>query len=366
MTICTRPSCGADLDVSSSEFTSTPCIHHPGAPVFHEGQKSWSCCKEVNKPVLDFDDFVKIKGCTTLTGHSTERPKQAQTTKPSTDGAGVKGTKREDGSEVFGSSNGSSTTTATTTTPSVPPPAPATKPLEPAVYVEPSDPDSLTSVPVGAICKRAGCGHKNTSEGVRDRSSEECHYHKGFPIFHEGSKGYSCCKRRVLEFSEFLKITPCSQSTSGHLYTQPPKSKNTSDGDDATDLLTQRGLQLEAEEVESECKMDHYETPDEIRMTIYCKGISPDSSKILIESNDLLLSLSLPANIASDNQKRRFLYHLPLYAEIEPHPVSSYTISTSKIKMDLTLVKKNKGQSWPSLQRGTPGSGGYGLTFGRS
>jgi hypothetical protein len=28
--------------------------------VFHEGLKSWSCCNEVNKPVLDFDDFLKI------------------------------------------------------------------------------------------------------------------------------------------------------------------------------------------------------------------------------------------------------------------------------------------------------------------
>jgi len=24
------------------------------------------------------------------------------------------------------------------------------------------------------------------------------------PIFHEGSKGYTCCKRRVLEFDEYL------------------------------------------------------------------------------------------------------------------------------------------------------------------
>lgn len=28
--------------------------------VFHEGLKSWSCCKETNKPVLEFDEFVKI------------------------------------------------------------------------------------------------------------------------------------------------------------------------------------------------------------------------------------------------------------------------------------------------------------------
>lgn len=35
-------------------------------------------------------------------------------------------------------------------------------------------------------------------------------HHPGAPIFHEGSKGYSCCKRRVLEFDEFMKIEGCS------------------------------------------------------------------------------------------------------------------------------------------------------------
>lgn len=29
--------------------------------VFHEGLKSWSCCKEINKPELDFDEFMKIE-----------------------------------------------------------------------------------------------------------------------------------------------------------------------------------------------------------------------------------------------------------------------------------------------------------------
>ena len=31
--------------------------------VFHEGLKSWSCCQDVNKPVLDFDSFMKIPVC---------------------------------------------------------------------------------------------------------------------------------------------------------------------------------------------------------------------------------------------------------------------------------------------------------------
>jgi hypothetical protein len=32
----------------------------PSRQVFHEGLKSWSCCADVNKPVLEFDQFMKI------------------------------------------------------------------------------------------------------------------------------------------------------------------------------------------------------------------------------------------------------------------------------------------------------------------
>ena len=42
-------------------------------------------------------------------------------------------------------------------------------------------------------------------------------YHPGQPIFHEGSKGWSCCKKRVLEFDEFLKIQGCSEKKK-HLF----------------------------------------------------------------------------------------------------------------------------------------------------
>lgn len=373
MTICTRPSCGADLDPTSSTFQTSPCIHHPGAPIFHEGQKSWSCCKEVNKPVLDFDDFVKIAGCTTVEGHSTERPKQAATTKPSSSsGEEVKGVKGPDGKEVFGGGGGAPAATTPTAAPT-----PTPTPSQPQPYVEPCDPASITTLTKGATCKRPGCGFVVSESGDRpsDRSQESCSYHKGFPIFHEGSKGYSCCKRRVLEFSEFLKIEPCTSASTGHLFTQPPKSKakaTTTNGNATSagteteeDLLQSRGLTLQPDEEETECRMDHYETPDEVRMTIYCKGVKMDQSKVLLEDDDIFLSLALPPTPASNNKPRRHLLHLPLYGPIEPHPTSTFTVSTSKIKMDLTLVKKHKGSSWPTLQRGGTG-GGYGLTFGRS
>lgn len=42
-------------------------------------------------------------------------------------------------------------------------------------------------------------------------------FHPGAPLFHEGSKGYTCCKRRVLEFDEFMKIEGC-KTRDRHLF----------------------------------------------------------------------------------------------------------------------------------------------------
>ncbi|ORZ38399.1 chord-domain-containing protein [Catenaria anguillulae PL171] len=60
-TACLRNGCGTPY-VSDAATRSTPCIHHPGAPLFHEGSKGWTCCK--SKSVLEFEHFLKIKGCT--------------------------------------------------------------------------------------------------------------------------------------------------------------------------------------------------------------------------------------------------------------------------------------------------------------
>lgn len=184
MTICTRPSCGADLDPASSEFAHSSCTHHPGAPFFHEGQKSWSCCKDVNKPVLDFDDFVKIQGCTTVTGHSTEKRKQPE--KSAAEKAGAQAAAQA--GPVPSSSTQSTQAQPVTTTSSLPPPQ-QTAP-EPYVYVEPSDPPNAV-ISQGSLCKRPGCGVQYAADGVRQPEKEQCHYHKGVPIFHEGSSKYS-------------------------------------------------------------------------------------------------------------------------------------------------------------------------------
>lgn len=48
---------------------------------------------------------------------------------------------------------------------------------------------------------------------MESREGEKCIHHPGHPVFHEGSKGWSCCKKKVLDFDEFLKIEGCETKT---------------------------------------------------------------------------------------------------------------------------------------------------------
>ncbi|KIH51612.1 chord, partial [Ancylostoma duodenale] len=45
---------------SGPESDATPCIHHPGQAIFHEGMKYWSCCE---KKTSNFNAFLQQAGC---------------------------------------------------------------------------------------------------------------------------------------------------------------------------------------------------------------------------------------------------------------------------------------------------------------
>lgn len=205
MVTCARRGCGADLSPAAAAAASAaPCLFHPGAPVFHEGLKSWSCCKDINKPVMEFDQFMAIAGCTTANAHTTEKqalPAPADT--PAQAAAAAASHVTEDGTEVFGSAPAPSEQT---------PQQPVTQPLTganlsaaqlaavaqkkgakgtpPEEEADPPAADAAGAVPDGTKCKRNGCGHtaQGTSTGARCRADESCSYHPGVPIFHEGSK----------------------------------------------------------------------------------------------------------------------------------------------------------------------------------
>lgn len=74
-----------------------------------------------------------------------------------------------------------------------------------------SDDPSLPVLP-DTSCRRRGCNAtSNPQPGLPQKRDRSCNYHPGFPLFHEGSKGWTCCKRRVLEFDEFMRIQGCEE-----------------------------------------------------------------------------------------------------------------------------------------------------------
>uniref|UniRef100_A0A8C0VGE4 Integrin subunit beta 1 binding protein 2 n=1 Tax=Cyanistes caeruleus TaxID=156563 RepID=A0A8C0VGE4_CYACU len=53
------------------------------------------------------------------------------------------------------------------------------------------------------LCYNKGCGQRFDPE---HNAEDSCLYHPGVPIFHDALKGWSCCKKRTTDFSEFLSI----------------------------------------------------------------------------------------------------------------------------------------------------------------
>lgn len=233
---CTNKGCGQD-------YSDGTCYFHPGVPVFHEGLKGWSCC---SKKTTDFDEFLQIQGCATGQ-HSLEKPKQdALPSKPTS----AAPTKVEDGVEVYG-------TAARVEKMSIKPLAVDAKAetREELKRKEPEEDPEDAVVPVGTICKRKSCGHE--FNGAKDKTT--CIHHPGTPVFHEGSKGWSCCTRKVLEFDEFLKIKGCT--TGNHRYL-----------DIQTSVLV-------------ECKRDWYQTQDKVIISFFAKKANKEQTKVDIKDS---------------------------------------------------------------------------------
>ncbi len=93
--------------------------------------------------------------------------------------------------------------------------APQSAPTPPPPPAESENDDEGIEIPDGRVCRRRGCGASFKKGSSRE--VETCVHHPGAPIFHEGSKGYTCCKRRVLEFDQFMKIEGC-QTKNRHLF----------------------------------------------------------------------------------------------------------------------------------------------------
>ncbi|CAH0019474.1 unnamed protein product [Clonostachys rhizophaga] len=293
---CVHQGCGKEYTDPEEK-----CYYHPGPPVFHEGQKGWKCC---NPRVLTFDEFMEITPCTTGVHSTTDKPPQIEE-KPKVDEAAL-------AKKIEEAAPGRAPIQPAQHVPTPPPPPP-----------ESEDDDPSLEIRDGTICRRKTCGAKYKKGASRD--GEKCTHHPGVPIFHEGSKGYSCCKRRVLEFDQFMLIEGC-KTKDKHLFIGSGKKDKAAGG---------------GEEVLTTVRHDFYQTPKSVIASIFLKKIVKDTAKVEFLAKSLNLDL-----VTSDSPPKRYATEFPLFGEIDTEQ-SSFKVLGSKL--ELNLVKAD-GASWPVLR----------------
>ncbi|KAI2271787.1 hypothetical protein LOZ07_003550 [Ophidiomyces ophidiicola] len=299
---CVHKGCGKQF-----EDPEEPCHYHPGPPEFHEGHKGWKCCKP---RVLSFEEFLEIPPCT-VGKHSTVDDTPAAAAPK----AGAEAAEEAEAAirkTVPVSQTRSSHPPDTLSTSAIPTPSPSAPPAPP----ESESDDPSLNIPANAECRRKSCAAKYAAGAAREE--EQCVHHPGQPIFHEGSKGWSCCKRRVLEFDEFMKIPGCKTKTR-HLFVGPGKA---------------------AEEKVDTVRTDFYQTPSTVIVSFYLKKIDKATAKVNF-SSPTTIEFDLPT---TDN--KRYIDTYDLFAPIDTEK-SEYKIMGTK--MELTLAKAD-GSAWPVLR----------------
>lgn len=269
--------------------------------------------------MLTFDEFMSIPPCTTGK-HSTVEEQSALAERP-------KQTAEELDAKIKAAAP-----TPTAASSSLPPPlarAPvaAQTPRAPtSAAPEDEDDDPNAPVPDGATCKRKACG--TTYSAGQNREDEECVHHPGAPIFHEGSKGYTCCKRRVLEFDEFMRIQGC-KTKSRHLFVGKKKDEN-------------------SEEELEEVRNDFYQTATTVIASMYLKKIDKDRSKVNFSDDGTKVELDLHTS-----DKKHYATSMALFGPINSGDSKFKIMGT---KLELTLAKAS-GQGWPVLRADDPHTG---------
>jgi len=269
---------------------------------------------------------MKISGCTEADAHSDASPQVQPPSKPQGSDHNIITGKTTHGEELFqlkpqlhAPSNG------------VPPVAPATPVPVPVVEME----DDLTKeVAIGTMCRRKGCGITFISDEVNRQGEGEgtvCFHHPLPPFFREGSKGYLCCKRRVLEFDEFLKIKGCKIGR--HVFVPVT-------------------TEVKSEE-QVNCRIDHYQTRNQVHMTVYAKQVDKHQSSIHITEDRVLLDLFLPG-------MKRFTRSLELFGDIDASN-SSFQILGNKVEL---CLQKSDTRVWTVLEKTDRDLGNISLTFG--
>ncbi|KAF9809184.1 hypothetical protein SFRURICE_020468 [Spodoptera frugiperda] len=71
-------------------------------------------------------------------------------------------------------------------------------------------------------CYNRGCGQLFDPN---QNDKDECRHHPGSPVFHDAYKGWSCCNKKSVDFTEFLNIKGCTLSKHSNVKPPEPEKK---------------------------------------------------------------------------------------------------------------------------------------------
>uniref|UniRef100_A0A8C9NQH3 Integrin subunit beta 1 binding protein 2 n=1 Tax=Serinus canaria TaxID=9135 RepID=A0A8C9NQH3_SERCA len=226
------------------------------------------------------------------------------------------------------------------------------------------------------LCYNKGCGQSFDPE---HNAEDSCLYHPGVPIFHDALKGWSCCKKRTTDFSEFLSIKGCTKGfhskekppepSSQEKISEEPKAKPVKElivqgpksaekmlmkywsccGIKTTDFSAfmeqpgcSRGCHCWTEKKDKKavlCRQDWHQTGSQVVVTVYAKNPLPALSSV--KANRTVLE----AHVIFEGNKI-FQAELELWGTID---VEKSFVSMVPAKVEITLCKASPG-SWARLE----------------
>ncbi|PKA64312.1 Cysteine and histidine-rich domain-containing protein RAR1 [Apostasia shenzhenica] len=196
---------GCDAMFSEDDNADGSCRFH-ASPLFRDGMKEWSCCKQRSH---DFSLFLAIPGCQTGK-HTTEKlsskivssnPQRAAPTPTENKKTGDASACSRCRQGFFCSDHGSK--------PGISKPAASVAVKDETVTPSPAPPaKKIVDINEPQVCRNKGCG-KSFKE--KDNHESACDYHPGPPVFHDRMRGWKCCDIHVKEFDEFMNIPPCTK-----------------------------------------------------------------------------------------------------------------------------------------------------------
>lgn len=308
---CYNKGCGQKYDPEKNEDGS--CHFHPGAPVFHDALKGWSCCK---KRSTDFTEFLNTPGCTSGK-HSNEKPPEPE--KPPVDPkiveqevivvkAPLPKTQKEIDERPDENEQMQRLKVVVGAT------------LKQALEKQQKELDQnkdqelkseMDKITIGTSCKNNSCKACYNGE---DSDLEKCIYHSGFPVFHEGMKFWSCCQRKTSDFDNFLEQEGCEVGK--HLWVKKESSQKKS------------------------CRFDWHQTPGFVTISVFSKVADPEKS--YVEVNKVRCKI----HVVFEGGQSLFEKDVILKDAIVPEGSQVKMLGT---KVEI-ILKKLESFSWSALE----------------